>query len=63
MNESVQWPDGEFTIREAIARNSNLPEKSVRESLSAAISAKKIAQVRKGNHKIQGKFQVVKSQA
>jgi hypothetical protein len=60
MNETIQWPDGEFTIQEAIQLNRSLPEPVLRQKLSAAMAAKAIVQTQKGNHKLKGKFQVVK---
>jgi hypothetical protein len=61
MNETIQWPNGEFTIQEAIDANRGVPEAVVRKELSAAIAAKAIIQTQKGNQKIKGKFQLVKA--
>lgn len=63
MEQTIQWPAGEFTIQEAIELNSALPQLTVREKLSQAIAAKAIVQTQKGNQKIKGKFQVVKPAA
>lgn len=60
MSETIHWPDGEFTIEEAVSLNPAFPEATIRKKLSAGISAKTIIQTKKGNHKIKGKFQVVK---
>ena len=60
MNETIQWPDGEFTIQEAVELNRGLPEAVVRQKLSALMQAKAIVQTQKGNQKVKGKFQVVK---
>ncbi len=60
MNETIRWPEGEFTLQEAVELNRGLPEATVRQKLSAAMSAKAIVQTQKGNQKIKGKFQVVK---
>jgi hypothetical protein len=61
MNETIQWPSGEFTIQAAVALNPALPPAAVRKKLSAAMAAKTIVQTRKGDGKIQGAFQVVKT--
>ena len=60
MSETIQWPGGEFTIEAAVQLNSALPEALVRKKLSAEISAKRIIQTQKGDHKQKGKFQAVK---
>jgi hypothetical protein len=60
MSETIQWPDGEFTIQAAVDLNSTLTEAVVRKKLSAAMAAKAIAQTQKGDKKIKGKFKVVK---
>jgi len=60
MSTLIQWPDGEFTIQEAIQANRGLTEVLLRKKLSAAMAAKAIVQTQKGNHKIKGRFQVVK---
>lgn len=59
MEQLIQWPDGEFTIQDAIQRNAELPETRVREQLAAAIAARKVVQTQKGDRKIKGKFRVV----
>jgi len=61
MNETIQWPNGEFTIQEAIDANRGVSEAVVRQKLSAAMAAKAIVQTQKGNQKVKGKFQVVKA--
>ena len=61
MNETIQWPPGEFTINEAVSLNPACPQATVRKKLSDALAAKAIVQTQKGNEKIKGKFQVVKS--
>ena len=63
MNEPIHWPADEFTLDEAVRSNPALPEAEVRKKLSAALAAKAIVQTQKGNHKIKGKFQVVKPAA
>ncbi len=60
MSETIQWPDGEFTIQAAVDLNSTLTEAVVRKKISAAMAAKTIAQTQKGDKKIKGKFKVVK---
>ncbi|MEI8289055.1 MAG: hypothetical protein WCH99_06240 [Verrucomicrobiota bacterium] len=60
MNETIQWPPGEFTINEAVSLNPAYPQATVRKKLSAALAAKAIVQTQKGNKKIKGKFQAVK---
>lgn len=60
MNETIQWPAGEFTIQELVELNRGLPEATVRQKLAAATKAKAVVQTQKGDHKIKGKFQVVK---
>jgi hypothetical protein len=60
MNETINWPAGEFTLQTLLALNPAFPQATVRKNLSAAISAKRIVQTRKGDGKIQGAFQVVK---
>jgi hypothetical protein len=61
MNETIHWPNGEFTIQEAIDANRGVPEAVVRQKLSAAMAAKAITQTQKGNQKVKGKFTVVKA--
>lgn len=63
MSENINWPAGEFTIQAAVACNPKLPQAELRKKLSAAIAAKKIIQTKKGNGKVQGAFQVVKTLA
>ena len=60
MKEVIQWPAGEFTIQELIVLNRGLPEASIRQMLAAATKAGSVVRTQKGNHKIKGKFQVVK---
>ena len=60
MNETIQWPDGEFTIKDAAKLNSAVPEAQVRKKLSTEIAAKRMTQTQKGDGKKEGKFQVVK---
>ncbi len=61
MNELINWPQGEFTIEEAVSLNPAFPQAVVRKKLSDGIAAKAIVQTQKGDRKIKGKFQVVKS--
>ena len=61
MNEAIQWPNGEFTIQEAIDANRGVSEASVRRGLSAAIGAGAIIQTQKGSQNTRGKFQTVKA--
>jgi hypothetical protein len=44
-----------------VALNPKLPEAAVRKQLAAALAAKTIVQTRKGDRKVQGAFQVVKT--
>ena len=60
MSETIQWPDGEFTIQAAVALNATLTEAVVRKKLTAATAAKKIIQTQKGDKTVKGKFKVVK---
>lgn len=60
MNETINWPRGEFTIEEAVSLNPAFTEAVVRKKLSEAIASKAIVQTQKGDRKIKGKFQVVK---
>jgi plasmid replication initiation protein len=60
MNETIQWPAGEFTIQAAVELNRALPEAAVREQLARAIAAKAVVQTTKGDRKTKGKFQAVK---
>ncbi len=62
MNETIQWPSGEFTIQAAVALNPALTEAVVRKQLSSALAAKTIVQTRKGDGKIQGAFQAVNAE-
>lgn len=61
MSETIRWPNGEFTIQEAIEANPGVSEAVVRRELSAAMAAKAIIQTQKGNQSIRGKFQLVKA--
>ena len=63
MNETINWPVGEFILQNLVALNPAFPQAVVRKKLSAAIAAKTIVQTRKGDGKIQGAFQVVKAAA
>ena len=58
MNETINWPRGEFTIEEAMSLNPAFPQATVRKKLSDALAAKAITQTQKGNGKIKGKFSV-----
>ena len=60
MNQTIQWPAGDFTLPTAVALNPALPQAAVRKKLSAALAAKTVVQTRKGDGKIPGTFQVVK---
>ena len=59
MNETIQWPGGEFTIQQAADLNPSIPQAVVRKKLSEAMAAKKIIQTKKGDGKTKGTFQVV----
>ena len=61
MNETINWPRGEFTIEEAVSMNPVFSQATVRKKLSDALAAKTIAQTQKGNGKIKGKFSVAPS--
>ena len=63
MNETILWPDGEFTIQDAFDLNAALSQTTVREELAAAIKSKRVVQTRKGTHRIKGKFKAVKEPA
>jgi hypothetical protein len=60
MTNTIQWPDGEFTLPAAVALNAGVPQAEIRKKLSAALAAKTMVQTQKGDGKIPGKFQVVK---
>jgi adenosylcobinamide amidohydrolase len=60
MNETIQWPSGEFTLPAAVALNRALSEATVRKQLATALAAKTMIQTRKGDGKTPGTFQVVK---
>jgi len=60
MTNTIHWPDGEFTLPEALALNPAVPQAEVRKKLSAGLAAKNIVQTQKGDGKIPGKFQQVK---
>lgn len=60
MNETIQWPAGDFTLPQAFALNSAKPQAAVRKQLAADLAAKRMVQTKKGDGKIQGTFQVVK---
>jgi uncharacterized lipoprotein YajG len=60
MTNTIQWPDGEFTLTAAVALNAGVPQAEIRKKLSTAIAAKTIVQTQKGDGKIPGKFEVVK---
>lgn len=63
MNEAIQWPDGGFTIQQAVDLNPTVPQAMVRKQLADALAAKAIIQTKKGDGKIKGQFQVVKPAA
>ena len=63
MNETINWPRGEFTIEEAVSLNPVFSQATVRKNLSDALAAKTITQTQKGNGKIKGKFSVASSSA
>lgn len=56
MNETIQWPGGDFTIQQAVELNPSIPEATIRKELSRATAAKKIVQTKKGDGKIKGTF-------
>jgi hypothetical protein len=60
MNDTIQWPSGEFTLPAAVKLNPALTEAAVRKQLAVALAAKTIVQTRKGDGKIPGTFQVAK---
>ncbi len=60
MNETIQWPAGDFTLPQAFALNSSKPQAAVRTQLAAELATKRMVQTKKGDGKIQGTFQVVK---
>ena len=59
MNDTLNWPDGEFTLQTAVERNSHLTEAIVRKKISEAMAAKRIIQTKKGDAKTKGLFRVV----
>ena len=59
MNETINWPKGEFTIEELAGLNPAFPQAAVRKRLSDAMTAKSVVQTQKGDRKIKGKFQAV----
>ncbi len=61
MNETIQWPSGEFTLQAAGQLNAGVPEALIRKKLSAALAAKTLVQTKKGDKKAKGTFQVVAS--
>jgi hypothetical protein len=61
MNETIRWPEGDFTIEELIGLNPSLAPLAVRKKLSAAVKAKAAVQTKKGNEKVKGKFKVAKT--
>ena len=63
MNEVIQWPDGDFTIQQAVDLNATIAPAAVRKKLADALAAKKIIQTKKGNEKVKGTFQLVKAVA
>ncbi|MDR3457277.1 MAG: hypothetical protein P4N60_07515 [Verrucomicrobiae bacterium] len=60
MNETIQWPDGAFTIQQAVDLNPAVPQPVIRKKLAEAMAAKTIIQTKKGDGKVKGQFQVVK---
>jgi hypothetical protein len=60
MANTIQWPDGEFTIQAAVDLNVDVPQAEVRKKLADGIAAKSIVQTQKGDGKIKGKFQLAK---
>ena len=61
MSETIQWPDGDFTIQQAADLNPAVSQAVVRKKLADAMAAKTIIQTKKGDGKIKGQFQVVKT--
>lgn len=59
MNDTLNWPDGEFTLHAAVEKNSHLTEAIVRKKISEAMAAKRIVQTKKGDAKTKGLFRVV----
>jgi len=60
MTNAIRWPAGEFTLQAAVDLNAGVPQAEVRKKLADGITAKKIVQIRKGDGKIKGQFQMVK---
>ena len=56
MNDTLNWPTGEFTLQAAVEQNSHLTEAVVRKKLSAATLAKQVVQTKKGDAKSKGLF-------
>ena len=63
MSDTIQWPDGDFTIQQAVDLNPAIAQAVVRKKLADAMAAKAIIQTKKGDGKIKGQFQVVKPSA
>ena len=61
MIKMIQWPGGEFTLQTAVDLNTGVPQGEIRKKLADGIAAKTIVQTQKGDGKIKGKFQVVKT--
>jgi hypothetical protein len=61
MSDPINWPRGEFTIDEMVRLNPAFPETVVRKKLADGIAAKSVVQTQKGNQKVKGTFQVVKT--
>lgn len=60
MSDTIQWPDGNFTLQQAVDSNPTVPQAVVRKKLADAMAAKAIIQTKKGDAKIKGQFQTVK---
>ena len=56
MNETIQWPGGDFTIQEAVDLNPAVPQAAVRKQLAEAMAAKTIIQTKKGMEKSKASF-------
>ena len=60
MSNTIRWPDGEWTLPDALALNPGVPPAEVRQRLATARAAKTIVQTQKGDGKVPGKFAVAK---
>jgi hypothetical protein len=63
MTDTIQWPQGEFTLLTLVNQNRALAEKVVRQKLAEAITAKAVVQTKKGDKKVKGQFKVIRPMA